>query len=121
MAIDGGRACIQPQLGRTCCAGNGLADDARRLDPRFHNLAPVGLRLAAVDAASGKIDDHVRFADLLSPSSERTTIPADHRPGRGISMPGKNNYRIIVTMEVARQNTPYLSSSSGNHDVGLAH
>ena len=75
VGVDGRRAHLQPDARRPLGARDGLADHARRVDARAHHLREVGVRVAAVDAAAGEIDDDVGAVELARPRPDRAPVP----------------------------------------------
>lgn len=73
---------LQPDAGRAAGRGYRFTDETGGHDARLHNLLAVAVVVSAVDAAAGKIDDHIRPIQLGAPGAMRRCIPLDGSPRR---------------------------------------
>jgi hypothetical protein len=70
MRVDRRRRRLQPDPRWALRPRRSVAEHLRRCQPRLENLASIGLRVAAVDAAAGKIEEHVSAIQLRRPRTE---------------------------------------------------
>ena len=75
MLVDGCRAGVEPEPGRGRAMRDGSPKNARGVDSRFKNFAPVLLVVTAIDSATGEVDEHVRTVEFPCPFTECAPIP----------------------------------------------
>jgi len=79
VAVDGSGAAVEPDLGALFWGelSDGLADESGGGDAAGENGGFVFLGVAAVDAASGEVDDGVGLCEAVFPWPECLAIPSD--------------------------------------------
>ena len=93
MAVDRGRAGIEPQTWRFCCTSDSLTDEAGGYGARAKNFPAVRGAVAAIDAPSREIDDDIRTLEDIRPIPQIVSVPDDDRPLTWLRMARDNAYR----------------------------
>src|SRR5687768_1909115 len=109
MRVDRGGARLQPYPRRRFGAGDGLADDARRGDPRLQDLLAIGGVVATVDAAAREVDNDVRAVDLALPVAAARAIPLDDAPRTMVRLAAEHDDVVAVAVKGAREDRADLS------------
>src|ERR1019366_3217705 len=81
--VDGRRAGVHPETGSVVEGSDDLIQQARTLNSRFIDGAPIGWVIPAIDAQSGQVDAHIALCEIGDPVAGRTAIPGNHAPRSG--------------------------------------
>lgn len=88
VAIDGGGAGVEPDGGRAIEVCDDFVEDAGGLDAGVEDGAAIGLMVAAVDAATGKVDADITLFELVDPGAGSEAVPGDDAPQCGMNSAG---------------------------------
>ena len=100
--------------------GDGVADRARGVHAGLHDLAPVRGVIAAVHAASGEVDDHVRAVDLRPPVAARRRIPRERFPRSRPRTPAEHDDLVTLAVKGAGEDGADLAGAAGDDDLHRA-
>ena len=117
MAIDGGGGSVQPDFGWVGKIRDNLIKQVCCLDARVIDCQAVGRVVAAVDAATGKVDAHIGAFEMLSPWADVLAIPVNGVPGRCIRAARENGYVMPALLKETREHLAYLPAASGHDDA----
>ena len=81
---------------------------------RFAGVVP------AVDAAAGKIDDHIRAVEFLRPRTESRGVPGDGSPWSLARMAAEDDNLMAVGAKRPRQERPDLTRAAGDDDLHVS-
>ena len=117
MAVDGGGGHIHPNAGRSGERGNDAAEQAGGSNARIVDFAAVFLVVAAVHAASGKVDADVSAFKGFNPCARIRAIPVHGLPGRGVGRAGEHGDVVAGELKMAREHLPHVSTAAGQNDA----
>ena len=117
MTIDGGRARVRPNFGRVVQPADGFAEEARRARPGFFNFAPIGFVVAAVDVATGEIQDKVGVLEFFGPVIRSRSVSPNNPPRRGACSSGYNDNVVAVGLKVPSKNCSHLAGTTRQHNA----
>jgi hypothetical protein len=101
-------------------AGDDLAEKTCGEDAGVVNVGAVALVVAAVDAATGQVDEGICAFKSLSPRALREPIPVDCLPGSGIGAASEDSDVVAGGLEVAGERLADLAAASGDNDAERA-
>ena len=116
VAIDGGGAGVHPKSRCGIERSDHLIQQARALDSRLVNDAPVCRGVAAIDAASGKVNANVALFEVGDPVARRNAIPGNNAPGSGPWITAQDGDRVTLCVKVAGEDMADLSAAAGYDD-----
>jgi hypothetical protein len=73
--------------------------------------------VAAVDGASGEMDDGVGAVKLVDPGAGVEAIPWECAPGRGMRVARENGDGVTIGVEMAGEEGADLSAAAGDEDA----
>src|SRR5579871_542116 len=93
-----------------------LIQQACAVDSRLINGATIGSVVAAIHAASGKVDAQIALFEVGNPVAWCDAVPDADAPGGWTSIPAQHRDRVPVRMEMTGQDLANLPAASGYDD-----
>lgn len=97
--------------------GDGLANEAGRLNPGVEDLAPVIGTVATIDASASQIDDQVRAFQRFRPGPRIYGIPRKSSPVTWLDPAGNGCNFVTPGMEVPCERLAYLPATAWNDNA----
>ena len=95
---------------------DGIADEARAVHARGFDQAAILVRVAAVDATPGEVDDDICAVQLACPGTEVPGVPGDYTPRRLLRRAAEDDDVMPVGVQRPRENGPNLAGAAGEED-----
>ena len=115
--INGRCARVHPDPGWVSGFRDSFADKSGGLYTRALDRQTIGLVIAAIDIASGKIDDHVRAVQAGDPRPSLVSRPMDGLPRRRLRITRKNGDIVTVPVKMPGDYDTDLAATARNHDA----
>ena len=117
MSVDGGGTGIDPNTGRVFERSDHLVQQTGAADARIINGAAIRGVVAAIDAASGKVDTNVALLQIRNPGARRESVPWEDAPRSRPRMTAEYRDGVTLLVKVPGEDMTHLPAAARYDDV----